>query len=40
MKFSVVIASRNEGPQIASGLKRLRQISSTSPMELIVVDGA
>ena len=39
MKFSVVIAARNEGPQIASGLKRLRQISSTSPMELIVVDG-
>jgi glycosyltransferase involved in cell wall biosynthesis len=39
LKFSVVIAARNEGPQIASGLKRLRQISSTSPMELIVVDG-
>lgn len=39
MKFSVVVASRNEGPQIASALKRLRQISKTSPMEIIVVDG-
>ena len=40
MKFSVIVAARNEGPQIASALKRLRQISKTSPMELIVVDGA
>jgi len=39
MKFSVVIASWNEGAQIGSSLKRLRQISQTSPMELIVVDG-
>lgn len=39
MKFSVVVASRNEGPQIVSGLKRLRAISQTSPIELIVVDG-
>ena len=39
MKFSVVIAARNEGPQIASSLKRLRQISQTSPMEVVVVDG-
>jgi len=40
VKFSVVVAAHNEGPQIASALKRLRQISKTSPMELIVVDGA
>ncbi|HEX4047277.1 MAG TPA: glycosyltransferase [Elusimicrobiota bacterium] len=39
MKFSVVVAAHNEGPQIGSALKRLRQISKTSPMELIVVDG-
>lgn len=39
MKFSVIVASRNEGPQIASALKRLRQISKTSPMEIIVADG-
>ncbi len=39
MKFSVIVASRNEGPQIGSALKRLRQISKTSPMEIIVVDG-
>jgi glycosyltransferase involved in cell wall biosynthesis len=39
VKFSVVVAARNEGPQIASALKRLRQISKTSPMEVIVVDG-
>ncbi len=39
MKFSVVVAAHNEGPQISSALKRLRQISKTSPMELIVVDG-
>jgi glycosyltransferase involved in cell wall biosynthesis len=39
VKFSVVVAAHNEGPQIASALKRLRQISKTSPIELIVVDG-
>lgn len=39
MKFSVIIAARNEGSQIASALKRLRQISQTSPVEIIVVDG-
>lgn len=40
MKFSVIVAAHNEGPQIASSLKRLRQISTKSPMEIIVVDGA
>lgn len=40
MKFSVVVAARNEGSQIAAALKRLRHISQTSPMELFVVDGA
>ena len=39
MKFSVVIATWNEGAQIASALKRLRHISQNSPMEIIVVDG-
>lgn len=39
MKFSVIVAAHNEGPQIASALKRLRQISKTSPAEIIVVDG-
>ena len=39
MKFSVIIAACNEGAQIGSSLKRLRQISQSSPMELIVVDG-
>lgn len=39
MKFSVIVAAHNEGPQISSALKRLRQISKTSPMELLVVDG-
>lgn len=39
MKFSVIVAARNEGPQIGSSLKRLRQISQTSPMEVLVVDG-
>jgi glycosyltransferase involved in cell wall biosynthesis len=39
MKFSVVIAARNEGPQIVAALKRLRHVSKTSPMEVIVVDG-
>ena len=39
MKFSVIVAAYNEGPQIGSSLKRLRQVSQTSPMEIIVVDG-
>ncbi len=39
MKFSVVVAAHNEGAQIASALKRLTQISKTSPVELVVVDG-
>lgn len=39
MKFSVIVAAYNEGPQIGSSLKRLRQISQTSPMEIVVVDG-
>jgi glycosyltransferase involved in cell wall biosynthesis len=39
VKFSVIIAAHNEGSQIASSLKRLRQVSHTSPMEVIVVDG-
>lgn len=39
MKFSVVVAASNEGPQIASALKRLRQISRGSPVEVLVVDG-
>lgn len=39
MKFSVVVATWNEGAQIGSALKRLRQISQQSPMEVIVVDG-
>jgi glycosyltransferase involved in cell wall biosynthesis len=40
VKFSVIVAAHNEGPQIASSLKRLRQISTKSPMEILVVDGA
>jgi len=39
MKFSVIVAAHNEGQQISSSLKRLRQISKTSPVEIIVVDG-
>lgn len=39
MKFSVVIPTWNEGAQIVSSLKRLRQISQASPLEIIVVDG-
>ncbi len=39
MKFSVIVAAYNEGPQIGSSLKRLRQISQTSPMEVLVIDG-
>lgn len=40
MKFSLVVATRNEGAQISHALKRLRQISRQNPMEVIVVDGA
>ncbi len=39
MKFSVIVATWNEGSQIGSALKRLRHISQQSPMEIIVVDG-
>ena len=39
MKFSVIIPTLNDGPQIGSALKRLREISRDSPMEVIVVDG-
>ena len=39
MKFSVIIPTWNEGAQIASSLKRLRQVSQASPLEVIVVDG-
>ncbi|MEK7383366.1 MAG: glycosyltransferase [Elusimicrobiota bacterium] len=39
MKFSVIVAAHNEGHQIVSSLKCLRQSSKTSPVEIIVVDG-
>jgi glycosyltransferase involved in cell wall biosynthesis len=39
VKFSVIIATHNEGPQIAQYLRRLREISGESPLELILVDG-
>jgi glycosyltransferase involved in cell wall biosynthesis len=39
VKFSVVMPTWNEGAQIGSALKRLRQISQASPLEIIVVDG-
>ena len=39
MKFSVIIPAWNEGPRIASGLKRLREISDPGQMELIPFDG-
>ncbi len=39
MKFSVIIPTWNEGRQISSALRRLRQISVYDNMELIVVDG-
>jgi glycosyltransferase involved in cell wall biosynthesis len=39
VKFSVVIATWNEGAQIGSSLKRLRQVSQHNPLEIIVVDG-
>lgn len=40
MKFSVVVATRNEGPQISPYLRRLREISADNPTEIILVDGA
>lgn len=40
MKFSVIVAARNESAQIGAALKRLRAISSNSPVEILVVDGA
>ncbi|MBI3551331.1 MAG: glycosyltransferase [Elusimicrobia bacterium] len=40
MKFTVVIPTWNEDAQISSALKRLRQVSQQSPLEIIVVDGA
>lgn len=40
MKFSVIVAARNERAQLGAAMKRLRHISSTSPVELIIVDGA
>jgi len=39
VKFSAIIPAFNEGAQIASALKRLRQISRASPLEIILVDG-
>ncbi|HAM34735.1 MAG TPA: hypothetical protein DEB40_12505 [Elusimicrobia bacterium] len=39
MKFSIIISTCNEGFQVASSLKRLRQISTQGPLEIIVVDG-
>jgi glycosyltransferase involved in cell wall biosynthesis len=39
VKFSVIVAARNESAQIGAALKRLRAISRDSPMEVIVVDG-
>ncbi|MBI5202695.1 MAG: TIGR04283 family arsenosugar biosynthesis glycosyltransferase [Elusimicrobia bacterium] len=39
MRFSVIIPTWNEGPQIGSSLKRLREISDEAHMELILVDG-
>ncbi|MDX6769226.1 MAG: glycosyltransferase [Elusimicrobiota bacterium] len=40
MKFSVIVAARNERAQLGAAMKRLRHISSQSSMELIIVDGA
>lgn len=40
MKFSVVIPTRNDAFHIGSSLKRLRQISTQAPLEIVVVDGA
>lgn len=39
MKFSVIIPTHNEGPHISAALRRLREITGSGPMEIIVVDG-
>ncbi|MBI4423758.1 MAG: TIGR04283 family arsenosugar biosynthesis glycosyltransferase [Elusimicrobia bacterium] len=39
MRFSVIIPTWNEGPQIGPSLKRLREISDETHMEIILVDG-
>lgn len=39
MKFSVVMPCWNEGPALAHSLKRLREISDNSALEIVVVDG-
>ncbi len=39
MRFSVIMPTWNEGAQIGSALKRLREISDESSMEIILVDG-
>lgn len=39
MRFSVIIPTWNEGPQIGPSLKRLREISDEKHMEVILVDG-
>lgn len=39
MKFSVIIPTWNEGRQIAQALRRLREVSDNTRMELILVDG-
>lgn len=39
MKFSVIIPAWNEGRQIGASLRRLRQISDSEHLEIILVDG-
>ncbi|MBI4386164.1 MAG: TIGR04283 family arsenosugar biosynthesis glycosyltransferase [Elusimicrobia bacterium] len=39
MKFSVIIPTWNEGPHISHALKRFREISDSSSLEVILVDG-
>ena len=39
MKFSVIISVRNEAFNLGATLKRLRQVSTQGPLEIIVVDG-
>lgn len=39
MKFSVIVPTWNEGQQIAAAMRRLREISDSENMELILVDG-
>lgn len=39
MKFSVIVPVLNEGRQIGSALRRLRSISDSDHLEVIVVDG-